>query len=120
MNVTGQAIVLRIIAIAFYFAAYLAVTRMLPLAIVLVGIGLLFSFLGWRRSRQSQLRLTEQQKKKVFVIIASATAVGCIGSPLLIGWPDSKTHLWMLVLIIAGPAVLLIGFSYWRIFKRGV
>ena len=125
MNIITQRLTLRFISIVFYLAACLVFVRTLPVGtlpvgIMLFGIGVVFSILARRRSLESQLRPNEQQKKKVFIIILSACAVGYVGTPIFIYWYDPKPDVRQLILI---PAVLLpltIGYFYWRVFKKGL
>lgn len=126
MNVTGQSLILRFIAIIFYLAACLVINLTLPIGtlpvgILLVGVGVVFSILARRRARRSESRPTEQQKKKAFIIILGASIVGCVGTPIVIYWHDPKADVWTLILISAVLLPLTIGYYYWRLLlKKGV
>ena len=119
MNATGQALILRFIGVAFYLAAWFAFDRSLPVGIVLFAVGVVFSIVGRRRSRQSELRPTEQQKKKVFVIVAGASTVGFVGTPLVLYWYDPKSDVRILILVSAVLLPSTIGYYYWRLFRKG-
>ena len=119
MNVTGQSLILRFIAIVFYLAAWFAFARTLPVGIALFGVGVVFSILARRRSRRSGLRLNEQQKKKAFVIIVGASIVGYVGTPVVLYWYDPRTDVRMLMLISVVLLALTIGYYYWWVFKKG-
>ncbi len=118
MNVTGQGLILRFVAIAFYIASWFVFNRSLPAGMVLFGVGVVLSILGRRRSRRSELRLNEQQKKKAFVIIVGASIVGYVGTPVVLYWYDPRTDVRMLMLISVVLLALTIGYYYWWVFKK--
>jgi hypothetical protein len=120
MNVTGQSLILRFIAIAFCLAAWFVFDRSVPVGIVLFGLGVVFSILGRRRSRGIQVQPTEQRKKTVFIAILGASVVAYAGTPVVLYWYDPKTDVRTLILVSAVLLPSTIGYYYWRLFKKRV